>query len=315
MIVALEHGMVTSELDDAASVFLSVRSRLFGIAYRMLGSANEAEDLVQETWIRWQGTDRSTVLDPAAFLATITIRLALNMAQSARARRETYIGPWLPEPVDTRDDPYLGAERGEALSLAVLILLDKLSPAERAAYVLREAFDYPYSRIAELLESTEVNARQIVSRARRHVADGVRASAQPVEPEQQGKLLEAFMRAARKGEIAELEGLFAEGVVSTTDGNGLVNAARKPVDGREKVAKFIASFAWHFWADATFALVEANGRPGLLVSRNGEVYVFAAVEMSDEGIEEIHWVMNPEKLGRIAKSWPKPGDTASLLQH
>jgi len=167
-------------LDDAAAAFLSARPRLFGIAYRVLGSAAEAEDIVQDTWIRWQSADRSEVIEPAAFLATITTRLALNVAQSARSRRETYIGPWLPEPVDTASDPYLGAERSEALSLAVLLLLEKLSPAERAAYVLREAFDYPYSTIAHILQSTEVNVRQIVSRARRHVTeDGRRTTYRP----------------------------------------------------------------------------------------------------------------------------------------
>src|SRR3954469_11104682 len=133
-----------ADLDHAASVFASVRPRLFGIAYRMLGSATEAEDIVQEVWLRWQGCDRSEVLDAPAFLATTTTRLAINAAQSARSRRETYLGPWLPEPVDTSADPPLGAERGEALELAVLLLLEHLSPTERAAYVLREAFDYPY---------------------------------------------------------------------------------------------------------------------------------------------------------------------------
>src|SRR5262245_35163674 len=130
------------DLTRATVAFAAVRPRLFGIAYRMLGTAVEAEDVVQEAWLRWQAADRGAVRDPEAFLVTTTTRLALNVVQSARKRRETYIGPWLPEPVDTRDDPELGAERREALALAVLVLLEKLSPAERAAYVLREAFDY-----------------------------------------------------------------------------------------------------------------------------------------------------------------------------
>ncbi len=134
--------------DDGVSVFESVRPRLFGIAYRMLGSAAEAEDIVQDAWLRWQGTDRSAVADPPAFLATATTRLAITFVQSARSRRETYIGPWLPEPVDTSGDPRLGAERAEALEFAVLLLLEKLSPTERAAYILREAFDYSYDQIA-----------------------------------------------------------------------------------------------------------------------------------------------------------------------
>ena len=138
--------------DDGVSVFESVRPRLFGIAYRMLGSAAEAEDIVQDAWLRWQGTDRSAVENPPAFLATATTRLAITFAQSARSRRETYIGPWLPEPVDTSGDPRLGAERAEALEFAVLLLLEKLSPTERAAYVLREAFDYSYDQIAHTFD-------------------------------------------------------------------------------------------------------------------------------------------------------------------
>src|SRR3954447_19172830 len=145
----------TKDLDAAATTFAAVRPRLFGIAYRMLGTVADAEDIVQDTWERWQQTDRTVVREPAAFLATTATRLAINELQSARVRRETYVGPWLPEPVDTSADPLLGAERGEALELAVLTLMEKLTPQERAAYVLREAFDYPYGQIAEILRSTE----------------------------------------------------------------------------------------------------------------------------------------------------------------
>jgi RNA polymerase sigma-70 factor (ECF subfamily) len=296
----------THELDNAAAVFLSARPRLFGIAYRMLGSAAEAEDIVQDTWIRWQSADRSEVLEPAAFLATITTRLALNVAQSARSRRETYIGPWLPEPVDTESDPYLGAERGEALSLALLLLLEKLSPAERAAYVLREAFDYPYSTIADILQSTEVNVRQIVSRARRHVAEDGRRPALAPALDDQNKLLEAFIRAAQKGEVQELERLFAAEIVSITDGNGVVNAARKPVFGAPTVARFIASFSSHFWTGSEVAYIVANGQPAALFSRNGAVYVMATLETGPDGISRIMWVMAPEKLALISRSWPEP---------
>lgn len=167
--------------DDGLSAFLSVRPRLFGIAYRMLGSAAEAEDIVQDVWVRWQTTDRSVVRDTAAFLATTTTHLAINVIQSARARRETHVGPWLPEPVDTSADPALGAERGEALQFAVLVLLGKLSPTERTAYVLREAFDYPYRDIAGILRLEEANTRQLVTRARQHVADGRRAPVSSME--------------------------------------------------------------------------------------------------------------------------------------
>src|SRR6201986_5102825 len=152
----------TGEHEDGLSAFAAVRPRLFGIAYRMLGSAAEAEDIVQDVWLRWQATDRSVVENPSAFLATTTTRLCINFAQSAQSRRDSYVGPWLPEPVDTSSDPVLGAERGEALGLAILLLLEKLSPTERAAYVLREAFDYSYHQIGEILQVQEANARQLI---------------------------------------------------------------------------------------------------------------------------------------------------------
>jgi RNA polymerase sigma factor (sigma-70 family) len=204
-------------LDAALLAFVSVRPRLFGIAYRILASRAEAEDIVQDVWLRWQTTDRSVILDAPAFLATITTRLAINLAQSARSRQETYIGTWLPEPVDTSDDPQLGAERGEALELAVLLLLEKLSPTERAAYVLREAFDYSYQRIADVLKLTEANIRQLVSRGRKHISDGRRATVSAAE---QRRLLVAFTDAAQKGDTVPLEKLFAAESVSYSDGGG-----------------------------------------------------------------------------------------------
>jgi RNA polymerase sigma-70 factor, ECF subfamily len=205
----------TDPRDDGLSAFVSARPRLFGIAYRMLGSAAEAEDIVQDVWVRWQTTDRSVVRDTLAFLATTTTRLAINVVQSARSRRETYVGPWLPEPVDTSADPELGAERGEALEFAVLVLLEKLSPTERAAYVLREAFNYSYREIADVLRLEEANTRQLVNRARQHVADGRRA---PVSSTEQRRLLDAFIAAAQKGDVTALEGLFASDIVSRSDG-------------------------------------------------------------------------------------------------
>src|ERR1700744_4240554 len=189
----------TGEHEDGLSAFAAVRPRLFGIAYRMLGSAAEAEDIVQDVWLRWQSTDRSVVENPPAFLATTTTRMCINFAQSARSRRETYVGPWLPEPVDTSSDPALGAERSEALGLAILLLLERLTPTERAAYVLREAFDYSYRQIADILQMEEPNPRQLVSRARKHVADGRRT---PASSKEQQRLLEAFIGAAQKGDLA-----------------------------------------------------------------------------------------------------------------
>src|SRR5712664_1444011 len=272
--------------DDGVSVFESVRPRLFGIAYRMLGSAAEAEDIVQDAWLRWQGTDRTAVVDPPAFLATTTTRLAITFAQSARSRRETYIGPWLPEPVDTSGDPRLGAERAEALEFAVLLLLEKLAPTERAAYVLREAFDYPYDEIGEILKVSEANARQLVTRARKHIAEGRRRRVDAVE---QRRLLDTFIAAAQKGELAPLEALFASDVVSYSDGGGLVRAAGKPITGRERVARFISAVATHFWRGVTVSVVEANGQGCALISRDGAVVALVTVGASEEGIDQIMW--------------------------
>ena len=250
--------------DESVGVFFGVRSRLFGIAYRMLGSAAEAEDLVQDVWMRWQSTDRKAVQDPSAYLATITTRLAINVLQSARSRREAYFGIWLPEPVDTRADPHLGAQHAEALEFAVLLLLERLAPTERAAYVLREAFDYPYEEIGEILKVSEANARQLVTRARKHIAEGRRRR---VDAAEQHRLLEKFIAAAQKGELAPLEALFAADVVSYSDGGGLVRAAGKPIAGRERVAKFISAVSTHFWRGITVSVVEANGQGCAIISR------------------------------------------------
>jgi RNA polymerase sigma-70 factor, ECF subfamily len=163
--------------DDGLSTFLTLRPRLFGIAYRMLRSAAEAEDIVQDVWLRWQQADRGVVRDAAAFLVTTARRLAINVMQSARSRHETYVGTWLTEPIDTTADPWLGAERGQALASGVRFLQQTLSPTERAAYILREAFDYPYRDIANALRLQEANARQVVTRARQHVTGRVRTRA------------------------------------------------------------------------------------------------------------------------------------------
>jgi RNA polymerase sigma-70 factor (ECF subfamily) len=193
---------------DAAS-FEAVRPRLFGIAYRTLESAADADDVVQDAWIRWQGTDRNNVRDAAAFLATTTKRLALNVAQSAHARRETCIQPWHPEQADAHADPTLGAERREALELALLTLAEKLSPTERAAYVLREAFDYPYRQLADVLATREANARQLVTRARVRLAGGRRRQVSAAE---QQRFVDAFVDAAQTGDLMTLEQLLAADV-------------------------------------------------------------------------------------------------------
>jgi len=202
----------TSTYDDALAAFMSVRPRLFGIAYRMLRSAAEAEDVVQDVWLRWQTADRGLVRDAAAFLATTTTRLAINVMQSARSRREEEAGPWLPEPVDASADPERGAERCEGLEAGILLLLERLSPTQRAAYILREAFDYTYRDIANALRLEEANARQVVTRARQHVAKDRRM---PSGSSESRRLLDSFIAAARNGDVTGLEDLLASEAVAT----------------------------------------------------------------------------------------------------
>jgi RNA polymerase sigma-70 factor (TIGR02957 family) len=286
-------------LADALAAFEGVRGRLFGIAYRMLGSASEAEDIVQEAWLRWQGTDRTVVDDPPAFLATTTTRLAINALQSARARRETYVGPWLPEPVDTSADPTLGAERAEAIGFAVLVMLERLTPTERAAYVLREAFAYSYEQICEIVQVSEAAARQLVSRARKHLTGERRRE---VTKSEQRRLLTAFLAAAKTGDLEELERLFAEDVVSYSDGGGLVRASKFPVVGRLRVAKFVRAFHTRFWNGVTITEADTNGQPSVLLSNGGTTFAVITVVAGAEGIEQVLWMMNPEKLGGVISS-------------
>lgn len=206
--------MTAATLDDptdAVQIFEGVRRRIFGVAYRMLNSVADAEDIVQDVWLRWQFCDRDAVRDATAFLVTTTTRLCINVLQSAHTRRETCAGPWLPEPVDTTTDPALGVERDDAVRSATVTLLEKLAPAERAAYVLREAFDYPYELIGQTIQVTDVNARQLVSRARKRLTAERRASTRIAE---QHRLYSAFVAAARSGEMTALEELLAADVAA-----------------------------------------------------------------------------------------------------
>lgn len=285
-----------ADLEEAVAIFESLRPRLFGIAYRMLSSASEAEDLVQDVWLRWQGTDRGVVENPAAFLATAMTRMAINALQSARARRETYVGPWLPEPVDTSADPYLGAERAEALELAALLLMEKLTPGERAAYVLREAFDYPYSQIAGILELSEPAVRQLVSRARKHVSGERRT---PASPAAQRELLASFITAARSGDMSALKRLFAPGVTSVSDGNGATRVSRRPVVGVVRVAKYITAISTWFWDGMDVRWATANGQTSAVLVRDGSVFGVLTVTASAEGIDRLLWMVNPEKITAV----------------
>jgi RNA polymerase sigma-70 factor, ECF subfamily len=285
------------DIDAAIGAFNESRPRLFGIAYRMLGSVAEAEDIVQEAWVRWQRTDRSVVLNPAGFLTTVTTRLALNTVESARVRREQYVGPWLPEPVDTSADPSLGAEKAEALESAVLMLLEKVRPDQRAAYVLREAFDYSYDEVADILDTSTANARQLVSRAKKSVQSDRK---QPVDPARHRTLLEAFVAAARDGDVKRLEQVLSAEVVSTTDSAGEApRAARRPVFGRQNVARFIAGWS-DWWEGTTISWVETNGQISVLARRDGAPAVLLSARTSDSGIEQLMWVMAPDKLAHVS---------------
>ncbi|WP_062995214.1 RNA polymerase sigma factor SigJ [Nocardia mikamii] len=300
-----------ADLDRALGDFSGLRPRLFGIAYRMLGTVADAEDIVQDAWVKWQSyPDRAAVQDTTAFLVTMTTRLAINATRTARVRRETYLGPWLPEPVDTGADPSLGAERAAALETAVLVVLEKMTPTERAAFVLREAFDYPYGKIAEVLEVKEATARKLVSRARHGIASERHT---PVDDEQQRRLLEAFLDAARAGDLDDLEALFATEVASYSDGGGKpVRASRVPVVGRDRVAKYVAAFASHFWTGVTLDRVEANGRASVLISRDGEAVAWLTVGAADsEHIDRVYWILNPDKLSRLAQSVGLTGGPAA----
>jgi RNA polymerase sigma-70 factor (ECF subfamily) len=225
---------------EHVTAFQAARPRLFAVAYNVLGNAAEADDVVQDAWTRWQGTDRDKVRDAAAFLATTTRRLAFNVADSARARRETSVGSWLPERVDSGADPARDAEQREALERAVSVLMERLSPAERAAYMLREGFDYPYRQIAHLLALTETNARQLVTRARAHVSSRGRAR---VGAGDQRRFVAAFVAAAETGDLVTLERLLATDVARHSERGKVREATRIPMIGRTEPSPLPAAIA------------------------------------------------------------------------
>ncbi|MCB5180601.1 RNA polymerase sigma-70 factor [Streptomyces antimicrobicus] len=279
-------------------VFEAHRGRLFGIAYRMLGSAAEAEDLVQDTYLRWSAADRREVEHPGAWLAKAVTHLCLNRLDSARVRRESYVGPWLPEPVLTSDGalgPLESAEQRDSVSLALLVLLERLTPVERAVYVLREAFAYSHREIAGLLDLTEANCRQLYHRAGRRVA-APRPRVTP-DPEELRGLLDAFLAAAQQGDMARLERMLSADVTYVSDGGGVVNAARRPVLGAQKVARFLVGAMGKYVAGVPVGHQEVNGAPALVF---GELAV-VVVEFDDGLVSGVRAVVNPEKLGFLRR--------------
>ncbi|MBX9470999.1 RNA polymerase sigma factor SigJ [Microcella sp.] len=286
---------------DAVAVFESARPRLTGLAYRLLGSWAEAEDVVQDAWPRWSAVAGADISNPDAYLTTMVTRLSLTALDSARVRREHYVGPWLPEPVDTRADPALGAERAEALDLATLLLLERLSGPERAALVLREAFAYDYPSLAEVLGTSEAAARQLVSRGRRAL-EGQRRRA--VDPEQRDRVLAAFVAAAQGGDLAALEAVLVGDAVAISDGGGVVSAARRPVHGAEQVARFVLGVLEKFGQGVRSIPVQANGATAFLavadVPAGVEPIALWALDIGDEGVCGVLIVRAPDKLARFA---------------
>lgn len=278
------------------------RPRLFGLAYRMLGSADEAEDVVQDAYLRFSGADRAGIEHPAAWLAKVVTNLCLTRLTSARARRERYVGTWLPEPVITSDGtlgPLESAEQRDAVSLAMLVLLERLTPNERAVYVLREAFGYGHREIAGVLDLTEANCRQLYRRAVRRVEED-RSRFEPV-PGRRAELVSSFLAAARDGDLAGLEKVLAADVTWSSDGGGKVSAARRPVEGREKVARLAVGGAERFAAGLEFTPTEINGEYGLAAWAGDTLAGVVAFEVRDGLIAHLRIVLNPEKLAFVRR--------------
>jgi RNA polymerase sigma factor (sigma-70 family) len=281
---------------DVLAEFQRRRGRMFGIAYRMLGSATEADDVLQEAWLRWQAVDHAGVKEPAAFLAKTATNLCLTHLTTARVRRETYVGEWLPEPVLTGPDigPLDLAEQQESVSFALLKVLELLTPAERAAYVLREAFAYSHREVGDLIGTTEANARQLHSRARKRVATAHQK--RPVDPGQWRALVERFIAAAQLGDVDRLADLLAADVVSRADGGGKVSAARNPVSGRERVARYLIGVLQRFGAGVIPTFSEANGEPVIVAVDTDGIRAICFFEFDDDLLTGMNLAMNPDKL-------------------
>jgi RNA polymerase sigma-70 factor, ECF subfamily len=275
------------------------RRHLFGVAYRMLGSVSEAEDVVQDTWLRWRDAPADEIRSPRSYLTTVATRLAIDRLRSAQRRREEYVGPWLPEPLVTDDDPAATAELADSLSVAFLLVLERLNPVERAVLLLHDVFGYDYDEVAAIVDRTPANCRQIASRARGHLS-GERAVRPRPAAEDEQRLAFAFAAAAGSGDLAALEGLLAEDVVLWSDGGAARRAARRPVVGRDRVARFVANVAQRVPVDGTLEFVHLNGEPAVIVRNEQGPVLTMAVELADGAVRAIHTVINPEKLRHLA---------------
>ncbi|MEV5017523.1 RNA polymerase sigma-70 factor [Streptomyces sp. NPDC053780] len=289
--------------ETATDVFEAHRPVLLGVAYRMLGRLADAEDVVQEAWLRWSGADRSTVREPRGYLVRVTTRLAIDRLRQIKSRGETYVGPWLPEPYvtdfgDTVPDTAERAVLADSVSLAVLVVLESLSPLERAVFVLREAFGYPYAEIAAMLERGEAAVRQLAGRARRHVDE--RRPRYDVDPAQRRDLTERFLAAAADGDLAGLMELLAPDVRLVGDSGGKSKAPLRVLESSEKVARFLQGAARKGVPDFSYRFLEINGGPALLALSGGKPDSVFQVEVADGRIQSVYIIRNPDKLLSLA---------------
>jgi RNA polymerase sigma-70 factor, ECF subfamily len=285
-------------VESRSDIFASTRPLLFSIAYRMLGSVTDAEDVVQESFLRWLEAPETEVRAPRAYLATIVTRLAINHLQSAQSRRETYVGPWLPEPIMTEHapDPSEPIELAESLSMAFLMMLERLSPTERAVLLLHDVFDFDYAEIGRIVDKSEVNCRQLLTRAKKHI--GERRARFEVDPVQADRLLNRFIEATRAGDIDGLVGVLAEDITLWADGGGKVpGAALRPIQGAETVARFVVQRA-RTGASLGRRLQPTliNGQPGFVIYEGSEPRAALVLETRNGRIHGIYAIANPDKL-------------------
>ncbi|MQA17097.1 MAG: RNA polymerase sigma-70 factor [Pseudonocardiaceae bacterium] len=285
--------------DPATEAFVAHRNLLFTVAYELLGSAADAEDVLQETWLRWADVDLDTVRDQRAYLVRITTRQALNRLRTLGRRKESYVGPWLPEPLLTAPDVAEDVELADSVSMAMLLVLETLTPTERAVFVLREVFHLGYDEIAEAVDKSPAAVRQIAHRARAHVA--ARRPRGVVSPTETRAALEAFQRAVETGDLQSLLDILAPDVVVLSDGGGVKQAMLRPIVGADKVARLFAAGLATVGAEASLEPVQVNGCPALIMRLNGEIDGVVAVRVEDGLVTGLYYVRNPEKLSRVER--------------
>ena len=288
-----------TETRPATEAFVAHRNLLFTVAYQLLGSAADAEDVVQETWLRWTGVDLDSVRDQRAYLVRIVTRQALTRLRVLGRRKESYVGPWLPEPLLTTPDVAEDVELAESVSMAMLLVLETLAPTERAVFVLRDVFDVGYDEIAEAVDKTPAAVRQIAHRARAHVAE--RRPRGATDPDETKAALSAFQRAVETGDLQGLLDVLAPDVVVLSDAGGLKQAARKPVVGVDKVARFLAA-RWQALGTRTKAEpAQVNGGPALVLRLDGEIDGVVAARVEDGFVTGLYFMRNPEKLSHVER--------------